>query len=389
MLILAPNVLLFFELFLSNSFPSQDAIIAYTWDHFIKFPDQPEWLVRFPMVKASLRAMDTITAYVSQSQPELGCQLDYYTVSGASKRGWTTWLVGAVDPTRVMAIAPIVLDAVNFVKVMHHQFQSYGGWSYALSDYYEMNITARLDDPNMLKLQEVEDPYWYFDRLTMPKLVINAVGDEFQQPDDWLYWLNDLPEPKRFLMIPNAEHSLATGILEAVPVMGTWMLHLLKNKPVPSIKWSISETNGDINVALDPTVGDALHVNLWYAQSCSAFQRRDFRLLTIDNPCTCGLTVDGYCANLKVLWSQMRLQPEVPGGFRYIGHVDPPTEKGQWVASFIDVTYKEDNETLGRPAGGLPFTKPGHLEFTTAVSVWPQEFPYDDCYMETCYGTLV
>ena len=51
---------------------------------------------------------------------------------GASKRGWTTWLVGAVDPTRVMAIIPIVLDAINFVNVEKHQWRSYGGWAYAL-----------------------------------------------------------------------------------------------------------------------------------------------------------------------------------------------------------------------------------------------------------------
>ena len=110
----------------------EDAIIAYTWDHNLKDPSDPTWLVRFPMVKASLRAMDTITDYVSTTHADLDCQLDYYSVSGASKRGWTTWLVGAVDPERVMIIIPLVLDAVNFVKVMHHQFQSYGGWAYAL-----------------------------------------------------------------------------------------------------------------------------------------------------------------------------------------------------------------------------------------------------------------
>ena len=41
-------------------------------------------------------------------------------------------------------------------------------------DYYEMNITARYDDPNMLKLQQIEDPYFYAHRLTMPKLIING-----------------------------------------------------------------------------------------------------------------------------------------------------------------------------------------------------------------------
>ena len=56
------------------------------------------------MVKASLRAMDAVTEYVTNVHPELGCQLDYYSVAGASKRGWTTWLMGAVDPERVMVL---------------------------------------------------------------------------------------------------------------------------------------------------------------------------------------------------------------------------------------------------------------------------------------------
>lgn len=87
-------------------------------DHFLKEPGQPDWLVRFPMVKASLRAMDAITEFIAKSHPELEAQLDYYSVAGASKRGWTTWDVGAVDSGRVMAIVPIVLDAINFVEVV-------------------------------------------------------------------------------------------------------------------------------------------------------------------------------------------------------------------------------------------------------------------------------
>ena len=44
-----------------------------------------------------------------------------------------------------------------------------------------MNIMTRLDEPNMRLLQEMEDPYFYKERLTMPKMVVNAVMDEFQQ----------------------------------------------------------------------------------------------------------------------------------------------------------------------------------------------------------------
>lgn len=370
----------------------EDAIIAYTWDHFLKYPDQPEWLVRLPMVKGALRAMDTVTGtlllrtyqsialgitettleYVSKTHSDLGCQLDYYTVAGASKRGWTTWLMGAVDPARVVAIVPIVLDAVNFVAVMHHQFMSYGGWSFALEDYYAMDLMSRFDDPNMLLLQKIEDPYFYFDRLTMPKLIVNAVGDEFQQPDDTHYWWNDLPEPKHFLLVPNAEHSLATGILELVPAIGTWILHLLKEKTVPTFKWEINNSTGDITVHLDPRDIRPLHVNMWSSSTCDKLQRRDFRFMTADDPCVCGVVVDGTCVITQHLWSQTRLEPEQKGGFKYVAHVEPPSTKGRWNALFVDVTYQKDDEddSLGRPAGGIAFNKPGNsLKYSLMESI--------------------
>lgn len=84
-------------------------------------------------------------------------------------------LVGAVDKPRVKAIVPVVLDAINFRSVEHHEWRSYGGWGWALQDYLDMNIMARIDDKNMQLLAQYEDPYFFADRLTMPKLIVNAV----------------------------------------------------------------------------------------------------------------------------------------------------------------------------------------------------------------------
>jgi PhoPQ-activated pathogenicity-related protein len=67
---------------------------------------------------------------------------------GASKRGWTTWLVGAVACDRVLAITPVVLDLLNFVENLHHQYRDYGGWTWAMRDYWELDYTSHLDDPN-------------------------------------------------------------------------------------------------------------------------------------------------------------------------------------------------------------------------------------------------
>lgn len=373
---------------------SEDAIIAYTWDHFLKDPSQPDWLVRFPMVKASVRAMDAVTEFASQ---KLNYQLDSFTVSGASKRGWTTWLVGAVDPKRVKMIVPVVLDAINFQVVEHHQWRSYGGWAWALKDYTDMNIMARLDDPNMLLLSQNEDPYFFKDRLTMPKLVVNAALDEFQQPDDTRYWWNDMPSPKHFIMTPNAEHSEATGILEIVPAISAWVQQHLAAEPVPTFTWNINNSTGEIVATLDEH-GVVHEANVWWAYSCgvNAFDnniyRRDFRIASMDSPCTCGVAYDGYCSNFKSFWNRKPLEMVMARGRRtYSAVIEPPTD-GRWVSYFIDIKYKKNlkvPDTGVTEKGFFPHDLAGRMEFTTEVSVFPNTFPYPDCQGSGCDGRLL
>src|SRR4051794_3647811 len=86
---------------------SEDSMIAYTWDKFLKGGDD-QWPARLPMTKSAVRAMDAITSF-SASEPGGKVKVERYVVSGASKRGWTTWTTAAVDK-RVVAIVPLVID---------------------------------------------------------------------------------------------------------------------------------------------------------------------------------------------------------------------------------------------------------------------------------------
>jgi hypothetical protein len=62
---------------------------------------------------------------------------------------------------------------------------------------------------------------------------------------------------------------------------------------------------------------------MWHATTCNG-ERRDFRVVNLDNPCTCGIghEVKGeyYCLNTKALWHKTELteEPSRPG--IYIAH---------------------------------------------------------------------
>ena len=84
-----PNEHLRFYADPQNKSRTEDGIIAFTWRHFIVDPTKPEWLLRLPMTKAVVRAMDTITDFVNKTT---GKEITNYCVGGESKVSWTNKL---------------------------------------------------------------------------------------------------------------------------------------------------------------------------------------------------------------------------------------------------------------------------------------------------------
>jgi PhoPQ-activated pathogenicity-related protein len=86
------------------------------------------------------------------AQKEFGQKIERFVVSGASKRGWTTWLSAAVDP-RVRAIAPRVIDMLNMKAQTQWAQKVYGGQSERIRAYTELHLVERMDDPRMVELR--------------------------------------------------------------------------------------------------------------------------------------------------------------------------------------------------------------------------------------------
>jgi len=195
----------------------------------------------------------------------------------------------------------------------------------------------------------------------MPKLVVDAGGDEFFLPDDNLWWWPNMSDPKHLLMVPNAEHSLATGIVSILDAAGAFFHGFLTKDTVPTFSWAIDPSTGAITVTNPPNQAQPIEVVMWYAYSAKGTGRRDFRLVAGPQP------------HLQpVLWLPMELVPVETN--TWVANT-PAVEDGRWVAFLVTVLYKG-------PAK-LPY------QFTTQVSIWPQTFPCEDCYGAACYGTLV
>ncbi|MBX9790402.1 MAG: PhoPQ-activated pathogenicity-related family protein [Pirellulales bacterium] len=310
---------------------SEDDLIAYTWDKFIKGGDD-RWPARLPMVKSAVRAMDTVQALIAS--PEGGAsKVEKFVVSGGSKRGWTTWCTAAVDK-RVTAIVPCVIDVLNVRPSMEHHYSAYGFWAPAVGDYQRHKIMDRRDHPNYIKLLGIEDPYSYRARYTMPKFIVNAANDEFFLPDSSQFYYNDLPGEKHLRYVPNSGHSL--GGSDARQSIEAFYLSVVEGKARPKYQWTF-ESDGSIRVV---TSDKPREVKLWAATNPNA---RDFRLAAVGK--------EAYKASL--------LEPADDGV--YFGRVDKPA-KG-FTAYFVELTYDAP--------GKYPY------KFTSGVRVSPDELPHE------------
>ena len=150
----------------------------------------------------------------------------------------------------------------------------------------------------------------------MPKFIANSGQDEFQQPDDTHYWWNDMPGPKHFMMMPNTDHSCALGIAQLLPSVGTWYSYLVRGIEIPRVDWTISNSTGDITATVTSGGGTVKvkKATVWSAKTCGSESpskyRRDFRLLNLDSPCACGVTLeDGSCLNREASrWTSVEIE---------------------------------------------------------------------------------
>lgn len=308
---------------------TEDAIIAYTWDKFLRGGDD-NWPLRLPMTKAAVRALDTITAFC-KSPAGGNVAVDKFVVAGGSKRGWTTWTTAAVD-TRVIAIVPFVIDLLNIVPSFEHHYRAYGFWAPSVQDYEEMGIMDRTNLPRYRELMKIVEPYSYRDRLTMPKYMINATGDQFFLPDSSQFYYDDLKGEKYLRYVPNTNHSLKGS--DARESMQAFYESIVTESARPKFRWKF-EKDGAIEVESEtkPT-----EVRLWQATNAKA---RDFRLDTIGRAYTSEVLTD-------------------EGGGRYQGRVPKPANG--WTAYFVEMTYPGSGEH--------PF------KFTTGVRVIPDVLPF-------------
>jgi PhoPQ-activated pathogenicity-related protein len=250
----------------------EDAIIAHQQMKFINGRD-PEQLVRLPMVKSGVAAMTAIQQYLA-SDAGGNLPVNGFVVAGGSKRGWTTWLVGALDP-RVRAIIPIVINSLDGDATVRHHWGAMGYFSPAIKDYVDHGlIPGMIGHPGLDEIRRIEDPLSYSDRpsMTMPKYIINAVGDEFFPPDNTRYSYQRLPDTKRLRMLPNSRHS--TEGTDIIKSLAAFYDAILNHRPLPSYSWDVRE-DGAIVVRAAETPAE---VNLWQGTNPKA---RDFRVDTI------------------------------------------------------------------------------------------------------------
>jgi PhoPQ-activated pathogenicity-related protein len=307
----------------------EDAIIAYTFDKFLKTQD-PSWPLLLPMAKSAVRAMDTIQDHMAKVGK---LKINRFVVSGGSKRGWTTWLTAAVDQ-RVKAIAPIVIDVLNMGPQMQHHYAAYGFYSKAIGDYEQMKVLNQLDSQAGNQIRNFVDPYEYRDRYTMPKFLINSSGDQFFLCDSAQFYYKDLPGPKCLLYNPNTDHGL--GGSDADKALLVWYTAILNGRELPQFSWNVAgEGHMVVTAKTRPT-----QVNLWTATNPNA---RDFRLETIGKA-----------------WKSAPLSGDGKGV--YDASVKAP-EKG-WSAYFVELLFDS-----GAP---LPY------RFSTEVRVVPDTLPFAD-----------
>ncbi|WP_122662840.1 PhoPQ-activated pathogenicity-related family protein [Pseudomonas viridiflava] len=306
----------------------EDDSVAHSWKLFLRNPQQrPTMSLHIPMMQSMIKTMDL-------AQRELASwKVDEFIISGASKRGWATWLTAIADE-RVVAIVPFVIDVLGMDKVLEHTYRTYGNsWPAAFSAYQREGITRQTRTAAFDKLLQIEDPLRYLDspygqRLAIPKYIVNASGDDFFVPDSTRFFFNELPGPKALRVAPNSSHYGIREYLEEALV--PFINRLREGRPLPTATLQSTRSPEPQRFVVsfsEPPV----KVMQWTASNPLA---RDFRY-------ACGIRYQPETLTVTAQKTEVTLKKPEQG----------------WMASFVEATFSDG------------------IVITTPVHILPQRYP--------------
>lgn len=246
---------------------TEDALISYTLHNYQNDHDLT-WPLLFPMTKSAVRAMDAVQEFAKK---DLKTRVNEFVVSGASKRGWTTWLTGAGDK-RVKAIGPMVIDVLNMPVNVDYQKKVWGDYSIQIQDYVNLGIAQQMDTPGGRDLVQMVDPYSYRKSLTMPKMIFIGTNDEYWPVDAIKNYIDSIPGANHICYIPNAGHDLGDK-KKAFATLSAFFGTAITNEDYPDCDYSIIEKDGKITLTVRATAEELKDAILWSADS----DDRDFR----------------------------------------------------------------------------------------------------------------
>ncbi len=332
----------------------EDDLLAQSWVRAIDEHDA-SWVAQIAMVKSAIAAMDATQEFLA-SQPDV-INIEDFVITGASKRGWTTWLTGAIDD-RIRGLMPIVIDTFKLSHSIEHHWHSYGEWSPAIHDYTDRKLFKPLGTRKGRVVRHNVDPYLYRDRYTMPKFLLNSAGDQFFLPDTTQNYIDDLPGETRLRFVPNTDHDLdqkddtqPEGHQSSLESLAGFHEAIEHNRELPKLRWVHARgvnLSGDRPAHMNLSIRcdrAPIHVVLWEARNPVG---RDFRQATIGNAwiATPLNTTRDHRAGMEI---------QVP-------------ETG-YVAYFIEVRFDIPNQELD-------------VTFTTPVFVAPDTLPYEGTPMK-------
>lgn len=245
----------------------EDQLISFTLHNYKEDKDLT-WPLLFPMVKSAVHGMDAIQEF---SKQHLNKDVTRFTVTGASKRGWTTWLTGASDK-RVEAIGPMVIDVLNMPVSLDYHLTAWNAYSEQINDYIKLEIPQTVNTEDGNALTQMIDPYSYREKLTMPKLIFIGTNDEYWPVDAVKNYIKDIPGKNYIHYTPNAGHNLDGGEKALKALSGFWGQTLTK-KPYADLNYELMADKTSATLSVESDSEDLKTGYLWYADS----EDRDFR----------------------------------------------------------------------------------------------------------------